>query len=471
MPTWNKTKIVATIGPASAKRGVLQRMIQAGADVIRINGAHGSIEAHRSLIALVRSVAKALGQPTAILVDLPGPKYRVGELSREPLVLRTGATIALACQKGVQRGPTIPVPHPIHRAVRPGMKIFLNDGLIELRVARVRGRIIECRVQAGGELLSRKGINLPGARLDAPSLTPLDRKILEMAIRGGVDFVALSFVRSARDMQALRRLLKRRAPAIGAIAKIEKPEALAELDAIIEASDAVMVARGDLGIEVPFDRIPTIQRQILLRCLKLGCPAITATQMLESMISEPRPTRAEATDVAGAIWEGTDAVMLSAETSVGRDPVRAVQAMARIAGSAEEAMLPLPAPELSWEEHAREAQVLARAAGFVAASMGARAIVAPTRTGRTPLFISRNRPEAFVLAPTEDERTARRMNLSWGVRPMSLPPSATVDELLRLAERAALRSGFIRRGDRIVIASGAHGRKEDITRLIEVRRV
>lgn len=471
MPTWNSTKIVATVGPASAKRGVLRSMLLAGADVFRINGAHGTSDEHRTTIALVRAVARRLGLPAAVLVDLPGPKYRVGRLLREPLLLKSGAGVALACGQSVQKGPALPIPHAIHKALRPGNSIFINDGLVELKVVKVRGTTVECRVKAAGEIRSHKGINLPGAKLAAPALTPQDKRILDMAIRMDVDYVGLSFVRSAENILALKRILKRRAPHIGAIAKIEKPEAIEDLEQIIAASDAIMVARGDLGIEVPFDQVPLLQRRILLACVRAGKPAITATQMLESMVRASRPTRAEATDVAGAVWEGTDAVMLSEETSVGANPVVAVRAMARIARAAERAMFELPEPRPGADAPALQAQAISRAAGFIAGRVGAKAIVAPTRSGRTPLSISRTRPGVPILAPTEDERTARRMCLYWGVRPMMMPRSRTVDELLRHAERTALASGLIRRGDAIVIASGAHGTKGDITRLVEVRRV
>ncbi|MFH0799273.1 MAG: pyruvate kinase [Pseudomonadota bacterium] len=467
----NKTKIIATIGPASNGLPVLRSMLRAGADILRINGAHGNAAEHKRSIAAVRAAAKGLGLTVAVLVDLPGPKFRIGKLKREPMRLKKGEGVTLLCGSDSQKNSSIPIPHNIHLSLKVGNPIFMNDGAVELRVLRIKGREIECSVKAGGEISSHKGINLPGTKLSVPSLTARDKRILRFAIREKVDYVALSFVRSAKDMVALRRMLKRSAPHIGIIAKIEKPEALKDMDAIIAASDAIMVARGDLGIEVPFDRLPGIQRDILARCLRAGKPSITATQMLESMILAEKPTRAEATDVAQAVWEGSDAVMLSAETSVGINPAAAVEAMARIALEAEGCMPHLESMECHGSAEVRQAQVISRAAGFIAESLNARAIVAPTRSGRTPLFISRNRAAVPVIALTEDQRTARRMCLYWGVSPMAMPRASTVDKLLAQAERAAFRSAFIRHGDTIVIASGAHGQKGDITRLVEVRRV
>ncbi len=471
MILWNKTKIIATVGPASANKKELRSMIVAGADVIRINGAHGDLKEHKAIISLIRQVAKSLNQPTAILIDLPGPKYRVGKLASDSILLKDGKSVTLICGKSVQDSRDIPVPHKIQKAVRRGSHIFINDGSVELVVKNVRGSRIECIVKSGGEIKSNKGINLLRAKLDAPSLTSTDKLILKMAVAEGVDFVALSFVRSSKNITALRNLLRKKARYIKIIAKIEKPEALDDIDDIIDVSDAIMIARGDLGIEMPFDKIPAIQREILSKCLRAGKPTITATQMLESMITSSRPTRAEATDVASAIWQGTGAVMLSAETSIGKNPSLAVRAMADIATEAEKKMPRFGRAKDAKEDHSFQAQVLSEAAVYIAENLGAKAIVAPTRSGRTPLFMSRNRPQPLILAPTEDERTARQMGLYWGVRPMPMPTFKTVDELLANAERAALKSVFIKKGDTLVITSGAHGKKDDITSLVEIRTV
>jgi pyruvate kinase len=468
----NKTKIIATIGPASSNKRELNSLVAEGVDIFRINGAHGTLKEHKRTIARIREVTAKRRETVAILIDLPGPKFRVGKLKREPVNLKAGDVVILECGKTTQTGKEIPVPYRnLNRSVKTGSKIFINDGIVELRVLKINGRMITCKVKAGGPIATKKGINLPFAKLNVPSLTARDKEILDFAIREDVDYVALSFVRSAKDIMALKRIIKRRAPHIGVIAKIEKPEALRDLENIIAVSDAIMVARGDLGIEMPFDQIPLIQKNILRRCLVAQKPSITATQMLESMVSSKKPTRAEATDVAGAVWDGSDAVMLSAETSVGANPSVAVSAMRRIATEAETQMPHFALGGNECDTTDVQAKVLSCAAGFIAEHLNARAIVTPTRSGRTPLFVSNDRPAVIIVAPTEDARVARRMCLYWGVRPIAMPNFKTVDQLLNHAERMAKRSGFIKKGDRFVITSGAHGKKNDITRLVEVRTV
>ena len=472
MVFWNRTKIIATIGPASNSRAELAAMLRAGADVIRINGAHGDMDGHKKMIALIREVAKAAGLPTAILFDLPGPKLRLGTLKREPVVLKTGQIVVLACGKSEQTDERIPVPDKIVcRSVKKGSQIFINDGLVGAVVNRVSGTNIECRVRAGGEVRSRKGLNLPRAKLPIPSLTSRDKELLSFAIREDVDYIGLSFVRRAKNMIDLKRMVSKRAPHIRVVAKIEKPEALEDLDRIVDASDVVMLARGDLGIEMPFDEIPLIQKKVLKKCASAGKPTITATQMMESMVSSKMPTRAEATDVAGAVWQGTDAVMLSEETSIGQNPALAVKAMAKVASEAEREMPELMSPEKKRDWKELQAQAISQAAGMLADRLCAKAIVAPTRTGRTALYISRMRPRTQIIALTDNERTARRMNMFWGVTPMTMPTFSTVDEMLSYAEKAALRSRLIKKDDTIVITSSAHGGKGKITSLVEVRRV
>lgn len=472
MVTWNKTKIVASVGPASNRRKVLRNMLLAGADVLRLNGAHGTFDELKSAIKLIRSVTGRENFPAAILLDLPGPKIRVGKLKYEPLAVKTGNILTLHCGRYSQVKSEIPIPmKQMARGLRKGSKIFLNDGIIELRVLSINGLEVECKVMAGGELRSHKGVNLPDAKLDIPSLTPKDRKLLDLAIKERVDYIGLSFVRSAANITALKKILSRRAPEIKVIAKIEKPEALADIDNIIRVSDAVMVARGDLGIEVPFDRVPIIQKDILMKCHLAGKPTITATQMLESMVDSKRPTRAEATDIANAVWEGTDAIMLSEETSIGKYPDSAVKAMARIALEAEKRMPNLSMSLPKENPHVYQAVAISYAANLLANTLKAKAIVTPTRSGRTALLVSKQRPDAQILAPTESDKTARRMSLYWGVRPMTMKHFKTVGEMLKSAEEIALKSRFIKKGNTIIITSGAHGRKDDITRLVEVRKV
>ncbi len=384
MSYFNRTKIVATIGPASRSQTVLMAMASAGVDLFRLNGAYETPAAHRRTIKIIRHVEERHRAPIGILLDLPGPKHRLGMLLTPTAILKRGEVVSLACGKTRQTDARLPVPDvSIAHAVKPGHTIFIADGLIALRVLRVRGHDVECRVANGGEIKSGKGINLPRVPLAVGSLTTRDRELARLALAGGIDYVGLSFVRTAQNMKDLRRLL-RRAPQVGLIAKIEKPEALDDLDNIIDVADAIMIARGDLGIEMPFDQVPLIQRHILERCQRAGKPAITATQMLTSMVTAARPTRAEAADVAQAVWQGTDAVMLSEETSVGVDPARAVRAMAHIAASAEQEMTHLPGPLPATSPRMRQAHALGRAAYEIAEELGARAVIAPTRTGHTP---------------------------------------------------------------------------------------
>lgn len=468
----NKTKIIATVGPASRTKTELGAMIRAGVDIFRINGSYEDPEHHAKTIELIRSVARHMGKPVAVLVDLPGPKFRLGKLKQTEMTLKSGTTVTLHFGQSTQSEAQIPVPNKgIARSLKPGHTVFINDGIVALKVLKVKGNRVSCKVTAGGAIRSGKGLNLPRVPLELPSLTPRDRELARMAARVGVDFVGLSFVRSAKNIKDLRSIFKRSAPHIGIVAKIEKPEALDELDAIIEASDAIMVARGDLGIEMPFDQIPVIQRHILKRCIAEGKPAITATQMLESMVNSSRPTRAEATDVAGAVWEGTDAVMLSEETSIGVNPARAVRAMAQVARSAEKEMPPLVSTYRPRLKREIQAHAISRSACLLADHLGAKAIATPTRSGRTPLYVSRFRPSMLVLAPTTSEKTARRMCLFWGVVPMLMPSFKTLDELLGHAGAVARKSGYIHKGDTIIITSGAHGKKDDIVSLVEVRRV
>ena len=469
---WNSTKVVATMGPACDSQKTLSAMLTAGVDVIRVNGAHGDFNSQREMIDLVRKTSEKLGIVTSILYDLPGPKLRLGDLNCESLKLKKGQLITLVCGRSKQVDDRIPMPDRfIARAVKKGGRIFINDGIVEFRVINVSGDDVECRVVSGGEIRSRKGVNLPRAKLPIAALTARDKELLAFALKVGVDYIGLSFVRSFRHVNVLRRMINKKAPHTGIVAKIEKPEAVDDLDAIIKSADAVMVARGDLGIEMPFDQLPVLQRRILQRCLHFGKPAIIATQMMESMVVSSRPTRAEATDIAGAIWGGTDAVMLSEETSIGKNPVKAVAAMVRIAVQAEKEMPDLKIPAERDDKNERQAQLLSNAAGMLADELGAAAIVTPTRSGRTPLFVSRMRPKPILIAPTDNTWAARRMKLYWGVEPIKMPEYKSVGEMLLYAEKVSLKAKLVRKGDTIVVVSGAHSTKDDITRLVEVRHV
>lgn len=468
---WNNTKIVATIGPASNDKKMLTKLLLAGADVFRINGAHGTTGEHIQTISLIRNVAEKEGFAAAILFDLPGPKIRIGKLAVEPITLKAESVVTLACGQNTQTKHEIPVPlQMVAKSLKRGSQVFLNDGIIELKVQQIRGSDVECLVVVGGELRSHKGMNLPDAKLKIGGLTSKDKELLETAIKYDVDYIGLSFVRSAKNVLELKKILSKYAPEIGIISKIEKPEALKNIDEIIEVSDGIMVARGDLGIEVPFYKVPAIQKDLLTRCHMAGKPAITATQMLESMVTSGRPTRAEASDVANAVWEGTDALMLSEETSIGEYPELAVKAMSKIALEAEKQMPGLPLSLPPKETADFQSVAISQAAKLLSQTLRAKAIVTPTRSGRTALFVSKQRPNAQIIAPTENPLVARRMSLYWGVRPILMPKVNSVDELLDSAERLALKYGVIKKGDTIVITSGAHAKESNVTSLVEVRQ-
>ena len=472
MLVWNKTKIITTIGPASIKKSVLKKMMLSGADVMRINGAHETLEKHAETIKIIRKTAQELNLPIAILFDLPGPKIRLGELKTEPIFLKRNSKVTIACGKSKQTDEKIPLPNKIiSKSIKKGEQFYINDGIVCLKVLNISGNNLECLVLAGGEIRSRKGLNFPQTHLNIPTITKNDIVLLNFAIKQKIDFIGVSFVRSSSDIKKVRNILKKKNYNAKIIAKIEKPEALDDLDNIIKTSDAVMVARGDLGIEMPFNKIPLIQKWIHGRAMYFGKPSITATQMMESMVNSSRPTRAETTDVAGAVWQGTDAVMLSEETSIGNNPALVVKAMSMVVAEAERDLPEFIIPERKTNPDDLIIQTICAGANVLADELNSSAIVTPTRMGRTPLFISRLRPSCQIIAPTEDEKVARHMNLLWGVRPMAMPTFSTVDEMLQYAENVALRSKFIKKNDTIIITSGAHANKNDLTRLIEVRRI
>ncbi len=452
-----RTKIIATLGPATATPAALAGLLRAGVDVARLNMSHGDHAGHARVIAETRRAAAALGRPVAILADLQGSKARVGRLAGGgPLVLRRGEVVTLTPRKVPGRPGLIPTSHRrLGRDVRRGDPILLDDGRIELVVLRSRGEDVIGRVVAGGLLYEHKGMNLPGTDLGDTALTPKDRADLEFALRHGVDYVALSFVRSAGDVERVRRVMGRRGRRVPLIAKLEVRRAVERLPEILQAADGVMVARGDLGVEVPLERVPVLQKWILQEANRAGVIAITATQMLESMVEQPRPTRAEASDVANAIFDGTDVVMLSAETASGKFPLRAVAVMDRIICEAEKSGLhwpvrravPPPGP-------GREVRAVAHAAVDAAREWGARAIVVYTQTGETARVLSKLRPPCPILALAPTEQARRRMAMCWGVLPLAMRFSRSTDRMLRDGERALLAAGLLKKGARVVVVSG-----------------
>ncbi|NPA92389.1 MAG: pyruvate kinase [Chloroflexi bacterium] len=455
-------KIVATVGPASQDETTLRALIQAGVDVIRLNFSHGTHEEHAEIIARVRRISHRVGKAVAILQDLQGPKIRVGKLPKEPLVLTAGETVILypegkpAPDKPVK---SIPVDFPeLPRVARPNGHILLDDGHLELVVLSIQQHLVEAKVLLGGQLSSHKGINFPGVPLDIPGFTEKDEEDLAFGLRQGVDSVAVSFVRSAADIGRVRQAIAQMAPDrvdTPIIAKLERPEALENLHEIIHAADGVMVARGDLGVELPPQKVPIAQKEIIAMANRHAKLVITATQMLDSMIHAPRPTRAEASDVANAVFDGTDAVMLSGETAAGEYPIEAVRMMDAIVREAESHFDLWGHYEDIEESTTRDdARSLTRAARALAHDRDVAAIAVFTQTGRTAMLMSKARPRVPIFAFTPEERTYRRLSMYWGVVPQQVPFANTVETMIHHVEAALRASTPIETGQQVVLISG-----------------
>ena len=448
------SKIVCTIGPASRSPRTIERLLHAGMDVARLNFSHGSHANHAESIAMLRAAALQIHKPIAILADLQGPKIRTGPLAGgAPVILRAGQQFVITTARVLgdsTRVSTVfkPLPREVHR----GDRILLSDGLIELRVQQIRGREVICEVVNGGALGEHKGINLPGVKLRVPALTPKDREDLLFALKHGANYIAVSFVRRPEDVVLAKALVRRAGKDTPVIAKLEKPEAIENLDAILRVADGVMVARGDLGVEMSPERVPVVQKTIIKRAREFRRPVITATQMLESMTENPRPTRAEASDVANAIFDGSDAVMLSAETASGRYPVEAVSMMARIIEEAESSIteFPRPAPQ----ERLKVAETVAELVCHASRELHMKLIAVFTHSGFTARLISRYRPLVPIVAFSPEEETRRRMALIWGVRPQTIFDVRKVDGLAAVAEKRLVEERLVRKGDVIGIVAG-----------------
>jgi len=454
-----RTKIVCTIGPASRDPAILAALIRAGMDVARLNMSHGEPEFHRENIRRIRQLAEELDKPVAILADLQGPKLRVGTMPPGGVPLRAGETLVLTTESIIGGPGRVPVQYEhLPEAVRPEDRILIDDGLLELKVIGVQGGEIETKVVTEGTLTSNKGLNLPHASLAIPAITEKDRQDLRFAVEAQVDAVALSFVRSAEEVLELKRQIRDLAT-LGrptpVIAKIEKPEAVDNIDAIIAAADGIMVARGDLGIEMSTEAVPMVQKMIIRRCNQAGKPVITATQMLDSMIRNPRPTRAEASDVANAILDGSDAIMLSGETAAGKYPVLAVETMARIASETEQAEAELPLPAILPNPEPSFSEAVAHASVDTATDLDAKAILVPTVSGQTARTIARFRPRCAIVAATPSPITQRQLMFVWGVYPILAPRSNNTDQMLSDAVEAAKRHGYASEGDVIIITGGS----------------
>ena len=461
-----RTKIVATLGPASDSTEQLSALIAAGMDAARLNLSHGSHADHAARAARVREVEAEAGRPIALIADLQGPKLRIGALD-EPMILVRGETITICAEESAVAGELPIAPAVISDVLKAGHDVLIDDGLVRLHVEDVDAGRAHCAVVVGGRISSHKGVNLPGVPLPIPSLTRKDIIDLEFALGLGVDYVALSFVRSAADVRDLKALIEQAGGQARVIAKIEKSEAIEALDDILAETDAVMVARGDLGVEIGPALVPLLQKRIILKALERGKPVITATQMLETMIHSAEPTRAEASDVANAILDGTSAVMLSGETAVGEYPVEAVAYMDRIALAIE--------PSMGYRHEIPEAGqnptiggAMSNAACDIAEALRAAAILVPTFSGRTASAVARLRPRRPIVALTHKDWAMRQLALEWGVTPLLIEESPNIEQLWSESIKAAREAGFIESGDRVVITAGTAVNIPGSTNVIKV---
>lgn len=448
-----RTKIVATIGPASRSRENLKKAMMAGMNVARLNFSHGSHEDHAEVIRHIRELSAEFGAPVTILQDLQGPKIRVGRFENGSIELVEGEQVVLTTENIQGRPGLIPTDYKdLPKASHPGNRIMLDDGLLELRIDRVEGPRVYCTVIFGGELKDRKGMNVPGGALAIECLTEKDLRDLDFGLAQGVDYVALSFVRKGDDIRQLQDIIKRTAPGTRIVAKIEMLEAIDNLEEIVRLSDAIMVARGDLAVEIGQTRLPQIQKQIVQLCNKIGCPVITATQMLDSMTENPRPTRAEITDVANAVLDGSDALMLSAETASGKYPFKCIQTMHEIILEVEKNG---DYYNMSLEsEFFSVAEAVGAAASLTALKLNASAIVCLTTSGRTASIISSFRPRARVIAVTHIMPTLNRLELVWGIQTLVIKPYISSDEAMHQIEEMLLKYGLVKTGDRVVLTLG-----------------
>lgn len=469
-----KTKIVCTIGPASESVDQLVALMNAGMNVARLNFSHGDHKEHGARIANIREAARRTGKTVGILLDTKGPEIRTGEMATEKVVLKAGQQLIISMKEVKGTAEKISVTYPgLAKDVHPGSKILLDDGLIELEVLSRTDDEIVTKVLNSGELKSKKGVNVPGVSVNLPGITEKDAKDILFGIEQGIDFIAASFVRRASDVLEIRELLeKNHAGHIMIIPKIENREGVENIDEILSVSDGLMVARGDLGVEIPAEEVPLVQKMLIKKCNALGKPVITATQMLDSMQRNPRPTRAEASDVANAIFDGTDAIMLSGETAAGEYPVEAVKTMDRIAYRTEQA---LNYREL-YETRSRDSETtitdaIGQAVTNTALKLKVSTIITATVSGHTAKVVSKYRPKALILAVTSTEEALRKLTLFWGVYPVLGKTAASTDEMLESAVDQALKSGFVHHGDLVVITAGVPVGEVGTTNLLKVHVV
>jgi len=469
-PLLQHTKIVATIGPASDSPEMICKMLLAGMNVARLNFSHGNYDDHALRIKRLREASEELDLPLMLLQDLQGPKIRVGLLPGEGMTLTPGESLTLVPIADYSGQPnTVGIDYPyVAEEAESGTQVLLDDGLLELWVEKIDGNAVVCKVVEGGLLKSHKGVNFPSLNLRLPSMTEKDRRDLEFGIEQGVDLISLSFVRRPEDIQTLKGLLQAKGVDIPVLAKLEKPQSIANLEAIIDECDAIMVARGDLGVEMSPEKVPMIQKQIIRMCNQKGIPVITATQMLDSMIHNPRPTRAEASDVANAIMDGTDAVMLSGESAIGDYPVEAVKMLARIAREVEPSMQFVNYPPRSSDD----AEAISEALHAIDNAMDLHCIVAFTETGYTANLASEERPRAPIVAYTPDPKIYRRLCLNWGIRPVLLHRfEGTFSQVIAQAERDLLDRNFAAPGHKVLIMGGIPFGRSGSTNFLKIHTI
>lgn len=465
------TKIVCTIGPASDSVEMLEKLMQAGMNVARLNFSHGSHEEHGRRIANIRQAAANLDRTVAVLLDTKGPEIRLGSLLESKISVVEGQEVVLTTRETKGQGNVFPITYKgLPQDVAAGNTILIDDGLIGLEVKEVLGKDIICLVKNGGDILPNKGVNLPGVEVNLPGVTEKDVADIIFGIQHEIDFIAASFVRKSADVLEIRRILEDNGSDIDIIAKIESRSGVKNLDEILKVSDGIMVARGDLGVEIPTEEVPIVQKMIIDKCNKAGKPVITATQMLDSMMRNPRPTRAEASDVANAIFDGTDAVMLSGETASGKYPVDAVQTMARIASKAETAVRynvkakgVLTMPTIT--------DAISHASFSIANDLKAEAIITPTTSGSTAKMVSKYRPKAPIIAATPSFKVKRKLCLVWGVHSVLIPSTTGTDEMVGEAVSAALKEHLIKCGDLVVVTAGVPAGNPGTTNLIKIHIV
>lgn len=466
-----KTKIVCTIGPVSDPPEVLGQLIDAGMNVARLNFSHGDHEEHGQRIKLIRKISAEKQKPVAILQDLAGPKIRIGKISQGSINLKNGDTFTLTSEPNISEPLRVSANFDkLHEEVQSNDQILLADGSIELRVKSIENKDVICEVIVGGDLSSNKGINLPERSLSIAALTEKDKQDLVFGLAQDVDFVAMSFVRRPEDIELVKKVMAQEGKAVPIIAKIEKHEALANLESIIKVVDGVMVARGDLAVETSLEKVPLEQKRIIRLCNEARKPVITATQMLKSMVENPRPTRAEANDVANAILDGTDAIMLSEETTIGEYPVEAVKTMAKIARTME-AYIKTTTKPILLKKTDSITWAVSQAAYEMAESLNASAILTPSQSGATARYISSFRPNRPVLAFSPDEKVVRQLSLVWGVRAFHLLDYKNSEERIEMAKKVALKAGLIKPGDIVVVTAGPVHGKPGSTNLIKVEEI